>query len=135
VMVGCGLAVGFRFHGSPGQVATGFALLLLFGFAFSWVAAWIGLLAGGAEAAQGMGLVWLFPFTFVSSAFVPTQTMPGWLRAFADNSPVTLMIETLRAWFAGRDAPDLAMKTVLWAAGLTVVFMALSVVRLRRTSK
>ncbi|MFI6293226.1 ABC transporter permease [Nonomuraea sp. NPDC050790] len=134
VMLGCGLLVGFRFHGSPGMVAAGFGLLLAFGFAFSWVAAWIGLMAKGVEAAQGLGLVWVFPFTFVSSAFVPTGTMPGPVRAFAEHSPVTTMIDTLRAWFSGRDAGDDALVTAVWALALTAVFMTLAVLRLRRTS-
>ncbi|MFI6394632.1 ABC transporter permease [Nonomuraea sp. NPDC050547] len=134
VMLGCGLLVGFRFHGSPGRIAAGFGLLLAFGFAFSWVAAWIGLMARSGEAAQGMGLVWVLPFTFVSSAFVPTATMPGPVRAFADHSPVTAMVDTLRAWFSGREAGEAALVTAVWILALTAVFMTLAVLRLRRTS-
>jgi ABC transporter DrrB family efflux protein len=135
VMVACGLIVGFRFHTGPGRILLGFGLLLLLGFGFSWVAAYIGLLAGSVEGAQGLGMIWVFPFVFVSSAFVPTESMPGWLRAYADHSPVTLMIDTLRAWFGGQDAGGLALRSLAWAAGLTLVFMTLSVARFRRTSK
>ncbi|WP_157248163.1 ABC transporter permease [Nonomuraea typhae] len=135
VMVACGLVVGFRFHAHPGRILLGFGLLLLLGFAFSWVAAYIGLLAGSVEAAQGMGMVWVFPFVFVSSAFVPTASMPDWLRAYADHSPVTVMIDTLRAWFTGRDAGSAAVQALAWAIGLTLVFMTLSVARFRRTSR
>ncbi|MGW4848144.1 ABC transporter permease [Nocardia brasiliensis] len=135
VMVVCGLLVGFRFHTGPAQILLGFGLLLLLGFGFSWVAAYIGLRAGSAEAAQGLGMVWVFPFVFVSSAFVPTESMPGWLRAYADHSPVTVMIETLRAWFDGRPAGPASLQALAWAVGLTVVFMAVSVRRFRRTSK
>ncbi|WP_049573331.1 hypothetical protein [Nonomuraea sp. SBT364] len=82
VMVACGLLVGFRFRGEPGAIVLGFGLLLLAGFAFSWVAAFAGLAARGAEAAQGLGLVWLFPFTFVR------RTAPSrcWSRRCARGS-------------------------------------------------
>ncbi|NUP82562.1 MAG: ABC transporter permease, partial [Nonomuraea sp.] len=116
-------------------VLAGFGLLLLFGFAFSWVAACVGLVAKGAEAAQGFGLVWVFPFTFVSSAFVPAATMPAWLRGYAENSPVTVMIETLRAWFGGRAAGELALRSAAWSGALIVVFTVLAVVRLRRAGR
>lgn len=135
VMVICGLIIGFRFHAGLGQILLGFGLLLLLGFGFSWVAAYIGLLAGSVEGAQGIGMIWVFPFVFVSSAFVPTESMPGWLRAYADHSPVTVMTDTLRAWFNGQDAGSLAVQSLAWALGLIVVFMALSVTRFRRTSR
>jgi ABC-2 type transport system permease protein/oleandomycin transport system permease protein len=135
VMVACGLAVGFRFHAGPGMVVAGFALLLALGFGFSCVAACIGLLADSAQSAQGLGMIWVFPFVFVSSAFVPTESMPGWLRAYAEHSPVTVMVDTLRAWFGGDAAADLAVRSLAWAGGLTAVFLTLAVARFRRTSR
>jgi ABC-2 type transport system permease protein len=73
-----GFAVGFRLHGSPADALVAFGLLVVFGFAFEWLFITLGLLAGGAQAAQGLALL-VFPPTFVSSAYVPVETMPGWL--------------------------------------------------------
>ena len=70
-------------------------LMLLFGYAFSWISATIALLLGGVEAVQSFGFIWLFPLTFASSAFVPTEGMPGWLEAFANNQPITLVVDTV----------------------------------------
>lgn len=134
VMVVVGLLVGFRFHTGPLEILAGFGLLLLFGFAFSWLAAWIGLSAASTEAAQGLGLIWLFPFTFVSSAFVPAETMPRWVRVFAENSPVTLLVDTLRAWFSGRPAAGSAWGSLAWIIGITAVFMPIAIARFQRRS-
>lgn len=132
VTVVIALLVGFRFHGSLLDTLAGFGLLLLFGFAFSWLAALIGLLAGSAEAAQGAGLVWLFPFTFVSSAFVPASSMPWWLQGYATHSPVTVMVDTLRAWFNGQPAGPSAWEALAWSIGLTAVFVPLATARFNR---
>jgi len=134
VMIVAGLLVGFRFHGTAAQTIGGFALLLLFGYAFSWLAACIGISMGSAEAAQTGGTVWLFPFTFISSAFVPAESMPGWLQAYAKHSPVTVMVDTLRAWFDGRPAGSSAWQSLAWSIGLIVVFAPIAVARYRRRS-
>jgi ABC-type multidrug transport system permease subunit len=83
--VAIGFAVGFRLHGNIGAGLAAFALCVLFGFAFIWLFVTIGLFAGNAQAAQGMSLL-VFPLTFVSSAYVPVHSMPGWLQAFAEHS-------------------------------------------------
>jgi ABC-2 type transport system permease protein/oleandomycin transport system permease protein len=132
VMVVVGLLVGFRFHGSLLSTLAGLGLLLLFGFAFSWVATVIGLASGSAEAAQGAGLVWLFPFTFISSAFVPTSTMPGWLQLYAAHSPITAMVDTLRLLFNGQPGASSMWESVAWSIGITAVFMPLAIARFRR---
>lgn len=132
VMIVAGLLVGFRFQGDLPAVLGAFGLLLLFGFAFSWLAAVIGLTAGSAEAAQGAGLLWLFPFTFLSSAFVPTETMPGWLRVYTDHSPVTVVVDTLRAWFTGQAAGPAAWQSLAWSVGVTAVFMPLAMYLFRK---
>ncbi|GAA4966980.1 ABC-type Na+ efflux pump permease subunit [Nonomuraea thailandensis] len=85
VMSGCGLLVGFRFHAGPGEIVLGFGLLLLLGFGFSWVAAYIGLVAGSVEGAQGLGMIWVFPFVFVSSAF--GQVLAGQGKLGHDAGP------------------------------------------------
>jgi ABC transporter DrrB family efflux protein len=132
VMVVAGLLVGFRFQGGLLVTLAGFGLLLLFGFAFSWIAALIGLTVRSAQAAQSAGLVWLFPFVFLSSAFVPTATLPGWLRVIAENSPITAIVNTLRAWFGGQMAGSAAWVSLAWVIGLTAVFMPLSIARFSR---
>jgi ABC transporter DrrB family efflux protein len=132
VMVVAGLLIGFRFRGTLAETLAGFGLLLLFGFAFSWLAAFIGLSVGSAQAAQSAGLVWLFPFVFLSSAFVPTQTMPIWLRVFAERSPITAIVNTLRAWFDGQSAGAAPWMALAWALGLIAVFMPLSIARFNR---
>lgn len=132
VLTVAGLLIGFRFQGGWPETFAGFALVLMFGFAFSWVAALIGLTVRSAQAAQSAGLFWLFPFIFLSSAFVPTETMPGWLRVVADNSPVTALVNTLRAWFGGQPAGATAWKALAWVVILTAVFMPLSIMRFNR---
>lgn len=104
-----------------------------------WLFVWIGLMAGNAQAAQGMSLL-VFPLTFVSSAYVPVDTMPGWMQPIADNQPITVMTNAVR-WLALGD-PALAGLSgsagswvglsLLWSAGLVAVFAPLAVLRYRR---
>jgi ABC-2 type transport system permease protein/oleandomycin transport system permease protein len=112
----------------------GVALLLLFGFALSWLAVLIGLSVGSVEAAQSAGLMWLFPLTFASSAFVPPETMPSWLRAFAEHNPVSVTVDTLRALFNGTSVGSAGWQVAAWMIGLTAVFLPLSVAKFRRAS-
>ena len=87
-----GFAVGFRPAGSVAESLIALGLCVVFGFAFTWLFILIGLLAGSAQAAQGMSLL-VFPLTFVSSAYVPVDTMPGWMQPFARNQPITAMVD------------------------------------------
>src|ERR1700737_3214108 len=96
VMWSVGLLVGFRPEGSVISWFAAAAILLLTSFAFSWISATIGLLVSSVEAAQSAGFIWLFPLTFASSAFVPTKSMPDWLRAFAEHQPVSLIVNAVR---------------------------------------
>jgi ABC-2 type transport system permease protein/oleandomycin transport system permease protein len=134
VMVGVGVLVGFRFLGSPLEAVAGVLLLLLFGFSLSWVAVLIGLSVGSVEAAQGAGMIWLFPLTFASSAFVPPETMPGWLRAFVEVNPVTVTVDTLRALFTGMPPGSAGWQMAAWMIGLVAVFLPLSVRKFRRAN-
>src|SRR3712207_8538960 len=86
-------AVGFRFEGSLAGAAGATLLLFAFAYAFSWIQALIGLSVGSVEAANSAGFIWMFPLTFVSSAFVSTETMPGPLEAFADANPFTILTD------------------------------------------
>jgi ABC-2 type transport system permease protein len=134
-----GFAVGFRIHGSVADALAALGLLVVFGFAFEWLFITLGLFAGNAQAAQGMALL-VFPLTFVSSAYVPVQSMPGWLQAVAEHQPITVMVDAVRALTQGPAAEVLlghgagyyVVRSLLWAAAIVVVFVPVAVARYRR---
>jgi ABC-type multidrug transport system permease subunit len=132
VMLAVGLLVGFRFSTNVPEVIAGIALLLLIGYAFSWIFAFIGLISSSPEAANAYGFTLIFPLTFVSSAFVPVDSMPSWLQPFAEHNPITSMVDATRALFLGTPAGNDIWLSVLWSLGIIVVFGALSVWRYRR---
>jgi ABC-2 type transport system permease protein/oleandomycin transport system permease protein len=101
LMTGVGMLVGFRFHGAPLGAVGALVLAVMFGFAFSWISALIGLSAGNVEAAQAGSFVWIFPLTFASSAFVPVKSLPGWLQAWAKVNPVSITVDALRSLSLG----------------------------------
>ena len=132
VMIAVGLLVGFNFSSSVGEVIAGIALCLLIGYAFSWVFAFIGLTASSPEAANAYGFTILFPLTFVSSAFVPVASMPGWLQPIAEHNPFTYMVNAVRALFLGIPAGDDVWLALAWTLAIIVVFAPLSAWRYRR---
>jgi len=145
VMAVCGLIVGWRIRGSLADAVLGFVLLLLFAFAMSWVGATVGLMARSVEVAQSAGLIWLFPFTFISSAFVSAASLPGPLRFIAEWNPVTAAAAAARKLFVNQAPPGFAVSTgwpaqhaVLYAALTSVfiiaVFMPLAVAKYRGVS-
>jgi ABC-2 type transport system permease protein/oleandomycin transport system permease protein len=105
-----------------------------FGSAMSLIAAFTGLAIKDEEAVQAFGMIWLFPLVFLSSAFVPVSTMPGWLQAFANNQPVTYAIDAMRALAIGGPVEASLWKCVAWLAGIVLVFAPLSVRAYRRAS-
>jgi ABC-2 type transport system permease protein/oleandomycin transport system permease protein len=128
VMLAIGFAVGFRPTEPVYDVVLGLALVLAFAFVFSWISAVVGLAVRNPETAQSVGFIWVFPLVFASSAFVPSATMPGALRAFADVNPVTLVVDAARALMIGHGAAlGPALGTLAWLAGLLLVFVPLSV--------
>ena len=139
VTAAIGFAVGFRLHGSVPDALAALGLCVVFGFAFEWLFILLGLLAGTPQAAQGMALL-VFPFTFISSAYVPVKSMPGWLQGFANHQPLTYMVNAVRALtqgpaaeaLIGHSAGYLVIRSLLWAAGLVVVFVPLAALRYRR---
>jgi ABC transporter DrrB family efflux protein len=132
VIVVVGLLVGFNFSTSPFEVAAGLGLLLLFGYAFSWIFAFIALYSSSPEGAQSLGFVLIFPITFASSAFAPTASMPAAVEAFANANPFSTVVDATRALFVGSPAGNDVWGAVLWSIGLIVVFAALSVHKYRR---
>jgi ABC-2 type transport system permease protein/oleandomycin transport system permease protein len=131
LMIGVGFLVGFSPNQPVGRFLAAIALLLAFAYVFSWIAATIGLLVRDPETAQGAGFVWVFPLTFVSSAFVPTHTMPEAIRAFADVNPVTLCVDAVRALMIGGHAAGPVLGTLAWLVGLLLVFVPFAVWRYR----
>ncbi|MFD3415073.1 ABC transporter permease [Streptomyces cyaneofuscatus] len=139
----CGLLVGWRISASPTDALLAYALILLFAFAMSWVGAAIGLMARSVEVAQSAGLIWLFPVTFISSAFVTTHSVPGPLRTVAEWNPVSATATAVRQLFGNRPPAGIptsdtgpvvyALPYAVACAGLiTGAFMFLTLRRFRR---
>jgi ABC-2 type transport system permease protein len=139
VTVAIGFAVGFRLHGTALDALAAFGLVVLFGYVFEWVFITVGLFAGNAQAAQGLGLL-VFPLTFLSSAYVPVSSMPGPLQAFAEHQPLTYMVDAVRALTLGPSAEALlghptsyfVTRALLWALAIVAVAVPLAVARYRR---
>ncbi|MER3421783.1 MAG: ABC transporter [Chloroflexota bacterium] len=132
VMLAVGLLVGFRPQAGIGGWIGGLALLLAISFTFSWIAATIGLVVRTVEAVQSAGFIWLFPVTFVSSAFVPTATMPSWLRVVAEHQPFTIMVNAARGFFLHGTAGGEGWQAFAWCLALLAVFVPLAIVAYRR---
>ena len=138
VMTVVGFAVGFRIGGSTADALAALGLTVLFGFAFVWMFIAMGLFAGSPQAAQGLSFL-VFPLSFVSSAYVPVSTMPGWMQGFATNQPMTQMVNTVRLLTGGPAAQELLghsvsyylVPSLLWTAGLVIVFAPLAAWKLK----
>jgi ABC-2 type transport system permease protein len=131
-----GLAIGWRINGTAGQAIEAFALALLFGYAFTWVGVCLGMVLRSPEAAQQTGFIIFLPLTFISSAFVPTQGMPGWLQPVAEWNPMSSLAAACRQLFGNPNPaaavhvwpaqhPELAV--LCWSAGMLMVFAPLAV--------
>ena len=132
VMLAVGLLVGFRPEGGVVGWLGGVGLLLLISFTFSWIAATTGLLVRSVEAANSAGFIWLFPLTFLSSAFVQTSTMPGPLRTFARHQPFTTLVDAVRGLFLNGSAGADGWPALAWCLGIIAVFVPLSALMYRR---
>ena len=132
ILTATGLLIGFSFHTSVGQVIAGFGILILFGYAFSWVFAFVGMLVSSPEAANSVGFIAVFPLTFISSAFVPVQTMPTVLRDFAEVNPFTIIVDAIRALWLGAPAHNYVWGAAVWSLVIIAVFAPLAVARYRR---
>ncbi len=134
LMVAVGFLVGFRIH--TNALAFGFSLLilLLFGFAISWVMATIGLMTKNAEAAQAASFPLMALLVFASNSFVPTSSMPSFLAAYADHQPVSATVNAARVLVLGGPTAGKVAGALLWALAIVVVFAPLSVRLYRRAS-
>ena len=133
VMVVCGYIVGWRINGSLADAALAFGIILLFAFAMSWVGALTGLLSPTVEVAQSAGLIWMFPLSFISSAFISAQTLPGPLRTIAEWNPITAVSAAGRKLFENGSPPSFAPATgwpaehcVLYAFLCSVAILAIA---------
>jgi len=134
VMIAAGLAVGFRPKANVKEWAMALGILLLFTFAMSWLSAILGLLAKTIEAVQWISFVFIFPLTFASSAFVPTAGMPGVLRVFAQNQPITQVIEAIRALLVGTPIGNYGWKATAWCLGILIFSIPVAAMLFRRHS-
>jgi ABC-2 type transport system permease protein/oleandomycin transport system permease protein len=134
IIIGVGYAVGFRFRNGFVPAVGMVVLAVVFGVAICCIAAYTGLAIGDEESVQAFGMIWLFPITFLSSAFVPIPTMPGWLQAFANNQPVTYVIDAMRALALGGPVEASLWKSLVWLGGIFVVFLPLAVRAYRRAA-
>jgi len=134
VLLVTGLIIGFSFNANTGEVIGGIALLLLFGYAFSWVFALLGLIVSSPEAANSVGFIAVFPLTFVSSAFVPVESMPDALQWFAEVNPFTVTVDALRALWLGAPAGNSIWGAIVWSFVIIAIFAPLAVSRYRRAA-
>jgi oleandomycin transport system permease protein len=142
LLLAIGMVLGFRIGTDVWSLLAAVGLMLVFALAFSWVSVLVGVVAKDPEKVQLFGFTALFPVTFVSNVFVPTNTMPGWLQPIVDANPVTILSDACRALMVGDDtagtdwyvesATTPAVQSLLWAAGIALVFAPLSVWALRR---
>ena len=132
LMVAVGYLVGFRFRAGVLPALAAVALVVLFGLAFSWVSALIGLAIKDVESVQTFSFLWTLPLTFASSAFVPIASMPGWLQAFARVNPISIVVDATRALSTGGATSTRLIQSVLWIAAILAVFIPLAVRKYRR---
>ena len=132
LLLGIGMALGFRLGTNMVGLLGAVALLLTFALAFSWVSVLVGVMAKDPEKVQVFGFTALFPITFVSNVFVQTETMPGWLQAWVKANPVTLLADATRGLLVGGPVAEPAMKSLMWALAIAVVFAPLAVARFKR---
>ncbi|MGH9213763.1 MAG: ABC transporter permease [Acidimicrobiales bacterium] len=141
VAIAMGFLVGFRLHGDLGEALVALGLCLVCGFAFLWLFITMGLVAGNAQSAQGMSMI-VFPVIFVSSAYVPVDSLPGWMQTVAEHQPITVMSNAVRSLSLGDPAAAgvghtttyWVVVSLLWAAGIVVLFAPMAVARYRRSS-
>ena len=134
MMIGVGFLVGFRVHTGPAPFIGSIVLLLLFSLAFSWIFALIGLGAPTAEAAQAGSFPILAILVFASTAFAPKEAMPGWLQAYNDVQPVSVVVKAMRVLSVGGPTTTAVLQALAWIVALAAIFIPLAVARYRRAA-
>jgi ABC-2 type transport system permease protein/oleandomycin transport system permease protein len=134
ILVITGLIIGFSFGTGILEIIAGFLLLGFFGYAFSWVFAWLGLIVSSPESANSVGFIAVFPLTFISSAFVPVDSMPSGLQWFAEINPFTYTVDAMRALWLGAPAGDSIIGALVWTVVILAIFAPLAVHRYRRAT-
>ena len=132
VMLLAGLFIGFRTDATFVEWLLISGLLLLFTLAFSWLAAIIGVLAKSVEGVQWLTFVLIFPLTFASSTFVPADSMVGWLQIFAENQPITHIVEAVRSLMIGTPMGNHGFWAVVWCLGVLIVSIPIAAEVFRR---
>jgi ABC-2 type transport system permease protein len=127
VVLGAGFVIGFRPDANPAAVLAGIGVAVAFGYAFSWVAAYIGVTVRHAESVHDAGFVWVVPLTFASSALVSVDTMPAGVRWFAEINPITSVADATRALMLGDPAGGPLLRSATWIAALLILFVPLAV--------
>jgi ABC transporter DrrB family efflux protein len=134
VLLTTALIIGFSFQTGIGEILLGVVLLLLFGYAFSWVFALLGLIVSTPEAANSIGFILVFPLTFISSAFVPVESMPPALQWFAEINPFTIVVNAMRALWVDAPAEHYIWGAFAWSFAILLLFAPLAVARYRRAA-
>lgn len=132
IMILVGFLYGFRFYEGIGSALAMILVLLFFGFAFSWFAAFLGMTLKDEETAQLAGFVFVFPLVFASAAFVPVASMSSWLQHFANNQPITFAAVAARHFAFGSPMDGAIWKLLLWSLGILAVFVPLAIAGYRR---
>lgn len=132
VLFAVALLMGYRLGTNPGSLLIAVALAIAFGLCFCWIAVFVGTLMKSPGAVQGLMFVFIMPLTFGSNVFVGTDKMPGWLKAWADINPVTLLSDTLRGLMNGGMVASSLLGTLAWMAGTVAVFFPLAMMSYRK---
>ncbi len=132
LLLGVGLVLGFRIGTNVMALLAAVALILVFALAFSWVSVLVGVVAKDPEKVQIFGFTALFPVTFVSNVFVQTETMPGWLQPVVMANPVSILSDAVRGLMVGGPVATPVIQSLLWAAGIALVFAPMAVARFKR---
>jgi len=134
IMTGVGMIIGFRIEHGILQFLLAMLITLVFGFAFSWISATIGLAVKNVETAQSAGFIWIFPLVFASSIFVPVETMKPGIKAFAQHNPISFIVDSVRALALGQSLTHELWYGLIWMGAILLVFVPLAVNRYRKIS-
>lgn len=132
VVVAMGFLIGFDFHTNWAGLLAGIGIILAFSYALIWGSALIGIVSPNAQTAEGIIFTALFPLTFASSAFAPTDSMPDWLRTFTDHQPFSAVVDACRALTLGGPTTQPTITATAWIVGMILVFVPLAIHRYRR---